>query len=210
MKGYSRDRIQEGAGGMTVTVEVSPGTVKRIGSAGAHELLWRILLDRIFADAEAHGIARLYVFVPDAQLVPPVEFRAQLTSLAVDEEGPTAIAWLNGEFTSLIRADRVYTLTRGVPWICSQVRVARRAGWVMDSAWFLQTWRARALGLFIRAFASLRWPYWQDRALFAARGAFVSHRPTWSKWVLTMWSPPADHDRIAVASRPQDSAVTVR
>lgn len=204
MEAYRQEISRRGAGGMTVTVEVSPGAVKRVASGGAHDLVWRILLDRIFADAETHGIARLYVFVPDAQLVPAVELRTRLTGLAEDEEGPTAIAWLNGEFTSLIRANRVYTLARWVPWLWTQVPTAHRAGWVMDSSWFLQTWRARVLGIFIRGFARLGWPYWQDRALFSARAAFVSHHPTLSEWVLTTWTPPAHRERIAVAPPPRE------
>jgi hypothetical protein len=173
---------------MQVTVKVEAG---RIGACtdGSSELLWRLLLDRIFVDAEAHGVDRLYVVVPEPRLMAEVERRVTLTDGGGEAGEHTAIAWLNGEFTTLIRADRVYTLAPLLPWRFRQWPLARRAGWRLLDGWFLPTWRARALGAAMRVLGLMRWAYWQDRVLFRIRETFVADTPTWARFVLSIWEP---------------------
>jgi hypothetical protein len=179
---------------MRVTIRVSPGSVGARGWGGAH-LTWRLLLDRVFADAEAFGVDRLYIMVPDGALLPMLEVRADTRIDEADglmDGERSAIAWLNGDFTTLIRADRVYALAPIEVACWSHRRQARRAGWRPLSTWYLPTWRAVLLGPVIRVMGRMRWAYWQDRALFAARRRFVQEPPTLARYVLTVWEPVRD------------------
>jgi hypothetical protein len=131
---------------------------------GPHQLAWNYLLDKVFADAYHAGVGTLQLTLPSRDLVAEAELRASLTPARGDR---TARALLGSTNDFSKRADTLYLLRYGL--LAGTLRQPNAGASHLLSVF---TWRARALGLPIRALG--RSPRLVDRASFAMREVFAS------------------------------------
>jgi hypothetical protein len=160
------------------------------GSSGAGERqseVWRLILDRVFADAALSEVGALRVIMPEGLFPECVDARRELAQAAPGGTR-TAVAWLVARQDGAVSADKVYVLRTLWHWGQAQLRgQERQTGWTPRERWFIYPWDTWLLGVAMRVFRRLGWPEAEDRALFRIRSRLVSASPTWCAYVLTMY-----------------------
>src|SRR5579875_1210548 len=170
---------------VVVTLERVPRRL--IGVGAAHRETWRIIWDRVFADAALAGVETLHVVMPTS--LPEDELHTR-SGLARDVSGTgTAEAWLGVRPERIRPVDKIYLVLPFWRWVLNRGGVRTlSAGFTKDEVLFLYPWRAWVLGLSMRVLNRLHQPYLADRALFAVRSRLATRRTTWCGLVFTVWA----------------------
>lgn len=145
---------------------------------GPHELAWSMMLDVIYADAYRHDIGDIRFAVGIDELHEEIALRE---GFARHNTADHAAAWLCKQG---VAADehRLYLVER----VGDSVQIP--AKWALDRTYYVFTWRARWMGVFIRLAQALRQPQWVDKAMYRMRKVFFSERATPSYYKLHIWT----------------------
>jgi hypothetical protein len=150
---------------------------------GRQDQIWRLVLDRVFADAACTQVGRLQLLLPETVAAEDLPLRIRAAEALPGAS--TAVAWLVRQTPRDVRADKLYWLRPG-----TRDRPAAETpgtGWTLVERWDFAPWWTRALGALLRL---LRWahrPDWEDRVLFTLKARWIATRPTWGVCRLEVW-----------------------